>query len=140
VADHQQFHQRFGCQRILHIEDISRDTASVELQIQGTAPVELASDLIIIPVPGHTKGHTVLLYNNRVLFTGDHLAWSVRLHQLYAFRRHCWYSWPEQITSMEKLAAFDFEWVLPGHGRRHHADVDTMGQHMQKCLAWMKAQ
>ncbi|MGF1517282.1 MAG: MBL fold metallo-hydrolase [Nodosilinea sp.] len=140
VADHQQFHQRFGCTRILHTDDLSSDTADVEIQPRGTDPVDLAPDLTIIPVPGHTKGHTVLLYDNRALFTGDHLAWSVRLHQLYAFRRHCWYSWPEQIKSMEQLAAYDFEWVLPGHGRRHHADKATMGQQMQKCLAWMKAQ
>ncbi|MBD2114318.1 MULTISPECIES: MBL fold metallo-hydrolase [Cyanophyceae] len=140
VADHQQFHDRFGCDRILHVDDIGSSTASVEIQIQGTDSVELALDLTIIPVPGHTKGHTVLLYDNRVLFTGDHLAWSVRLHQLHAFRSVCWYSWPEQIKSMERLAAYDFEWVLPGHGRRHHADKATMHQHMQKCLDWMKAQ
>ncbi|MBD2107616.1 MBL fold metallo-hydrolase [Nodosilinea sp. FACHB-13] len=140
VADHQQFHERFGCDRILHADDVSSSTTSVEIQLQGTDPVELAPDLTVIPVPGHTKGHTVLLYDNRVLFTGDHLAWSVRLHQLHAFRSVCWYSWPEQIKSMERLAAYDFEWVLPGHGRRHHADKATMRQHMQKCLDWMKAQ
>ncbi|PSR14229.1 MBL fold metallo-hydrolase, partial [filamentous cyanobacterium CCP3] len=140
VADHQQFHERFGCERILHADDVGRGTAAVEIQLQGTDPVDLAPDLTIIPVPGHTKGHTVLLYDNRVLFTGDHLAWSVRLHQLHAFRSVCWYSWPEQIKSMEKLATYDFEWVLPGHGRRYHADKATMRQHVQKCLDWMKAQ
>jgi glyoxylase-like metal-dependent hydrolase (beta-lactamase superfamily II)/ferredoxin len=140
VADHQKFQERFSCQRILHADDIGPGTAAIEMPLQGTDPVELAPDLTIIPVPGHTKGHTVLLYDNRFLFTGDHLAWSVRLHQLYAFRRLCWYSWPEQIKSMERLAAYDFEWVLPGHGRRHHADNAAMHQHMQKCLDWMKAQ
>lgn len=140
VADHEQFHARFGCQRILHTDDISRGTAAVEIQLQGTDPVNLAPDLTIISVPGHTKGHTVLLYDNRALFTGDHLAWSVRLHQLHAFRSVCWYSWPEQVKSMEKLATYDFEWVLPGHGRRYHADKTIMGQQMQKCIDWMKAQ
>ncbi|PZU92193.1 MAG: MBL fold metallo-hydrolase [Leptolyngbya sp.] len=140
VADHQQFHERFGCERVLHTDDIGSSTASVEIQLKGTNSVELAPDLTIIPVPGHTKGHTVLLYNNSFLFTGDHLAWSARLHQLHAFHTLCWYSWPEQIKSMEKLAAYDFEWVLPGHGRRHHADKATMREHMQKCLDWMTAQ
>ncbi|NMF83240.1 MBL fold metallo-hydrolase [Nodosilinea sp. P-1105] len=140
VADHQRFHDHFGCDRILHTDDISASTAAVEMPLNGTDPIQFAPDLQIIPVPGHTKGHTVLLYENRVLFTGDHLAWSVRLHQLYAFRRHCWYSWSEQIQSMEKLTAYRFEWVLPGHGRRHHADPATMTQQLQKCLDWMKAQ
>jgi glyoxylase-like metal-dependent hydrolase (beta-lactamase superfamily II)/ferredoxin len=140
VADHQRFHDHFGCDRILHHHDISTGTAAIEMPLQGTDPIALAADVQIIPVPGHTQGHTVLLYRDRVLFTGDHLAWSERLHQLYAFRRYCWYSWPAQIRSMENLATYPFEWVLPGHGRRHQADPATMAQHMQTCLAWMKAQ
>ncbi|MBE7380892.1 MAG: MBL fold metallo-hydrolase [Leptolyngbya sp. SIO1E4] len=140
VADHQAFHDHFGCDRSLHQADISSITAEIERPLTGTAPIDFAPDITIIPVPGHTQGHTVLLYQDRFLFTGDHLAWSVRLHQLYAFRRHCWYSWSAQIASMEKLAAYSFEWVLPGHGRRHHADAATMKQQMDKCLAWMKTQ
>jgi glyoxylase-like metal-dependent hydrolase (beta-lactamase superfamily II)/ferredoxin len=140
VADHQRFHDHFGCDRILHHHDISTGTAAIEMPLQGTDPIALSADLQIIPVPGHTQGHTVLLYRDRVLFTGDHLAWSERLHQLYAFRRYCWYSWPAQIRSMENLATYPFEWVLPGHGRRHQADLATMAQHMQTCLAWMRAQ
>jgi glyoxylase-like metal-dependent hydrolase (beta-lactamase superfamily II) len=93
---------------------------------------------LIIPVPGHSKGHTVLLYKNKFLFTGDHLAWSENLQQLVAFRDFCWYSWSEQIKSMSKLANYSFEWVLPGHGRRFHVDVDDMRQRMQRCIEWMK--
>ncbi|MDB9528322.1 MBL fold metallo-hydrolase [Oscillatoria sp. CS-180] len=139
VADHQQFHDRFGCDRLLHEDDITASTAAIEIPLRGTDPIQLAPDVKIIPVPGHTKGHTVLLYRDRVLFTGDHLAWSERLHQLYAFRNHCWYSWPQLVQSMKKLAEYDFEWVLPGHGRRHHADQERMREQMRKCLDWMKA-
>jgi hypothetical protein len=32
VADHEQFHQRFGCERVLHRDDVRSHTASVELQ------------------------------------------------------------------------------------------------------------
>lgn len=95
--------------------------------------------MLIIPVPGHTKGHTVLLYKNKFLFTGDHLAWSESLHHLVAFHDVCWYSWAEQIKSMYQLANYSFEWVLPGHGRRFHADVDTMRQQMNKCIEFMKS-
>lgn len=140
VADHQQFHDRFDCDRLLHIDDITTSTANVEMPLKGAEPIALAPDVTIIPVPGHTQGHTVLLYRDRFLFTGDHLAWSVRLHQLYAFRHYCWYSWPELVKSMEKLATYDFEWVLPGHGRRFHADKDAMRVQMRKCLDWMRSQ
>ncbi|MFB2876520.1 MBL fold metallo-hydrolase [Floridanema aerugineum] len=138
VADHQKFQEHFGCDRILHQDEINTGTRDVEIQISGTDPIEFAPDLLIIPVPGHTKGHTVLLYKNSFLFTGDHLAWSETLNQLYAFREHCWYSWTELIKSMEKLANYQFEWVLPGHGRRYHADKETMQKQMEKCVDWMK--
>ena len=140
VADHQKFHQHFGCQRILHQDDIQPSTEDVEIKLAGQETIELTSHIQIIPVPGHSKGHTVLLYQNKFLFTGDHLAWSPYLQQLYAFRRFCWYSWSEQIESMEKLANYSFEWVLPGHGRRYHGAVAETKQQMQQCISWMKEQ
>jgi glyoxylase-like metal-dependent hydrolase (beta-lactamase superfamily II)/ferredoxin len=140
VADHQKWQKHFGCQRILHTDDVTSSTQEVEIKLSGTETIELAPDLLIIPVPGHTKGHTVLLSNQKFLFTGDHLAWSPYLDNLYAFRRFCWYSWTEQINSMEKLAKYSFEWVLPGHGRRYKSDRQTIAQQMQQCLQWMKNQ
>ncbi|WP_373533797.1 MBL fold metallo-hydrolase [Microcoleus sp.] len=137
VADHQKFHDHFGCDRILHADEINADTRSVELQLSGSELYQLADDLLILPTPGHTKAHTVLLYNNKFLFSGDHLAWSDNLQQLIAFPHVCWYSWPEQIKSMKNLANYSFEWVLPGHGRRYNADLETMNNQMQKCIAWM---
>ena len=136
VADHARFQEHFECDRILHADDITADTQSVEIQLTGQEPHTLAPDVTIIPVPGHSKGHTVLLYQNRFLFTGDHLAWSARLGHLYGFRRYCWYSWPEQIKSMKRLADYSFEWVLPGHGRRLHSTA--MKQELQRCIAWME--
>ncbi len=138
VADHQKFHDHFGCERILHQDDISLDTRDIEIPLTGSEPVDLATDLKIIPVPGHTKGHTVLLYRQQFLFTGDHLAWSESMHQLIAFQRACWYSWPELVQSMKKLLDYEFEWVLPGHGRRFHSDRQIMHQSLQKCLDWMQ--
>ena len=139
VADHQKFAEHFGCKRILHRDELTTGTRDVEIQLTGSETVQLEPDLLIIPVPGHTKGHTVLLYNNKFLFTGDHLAWSDQLNQLIAFRSACWYSWSELIKSMRKLANYSFEWVLPGHGRRYHADAKTMHQQMQQCLTWMES-
>lgn len=139
VADHQKYRDHFNCDRILHADEITTGTREVEIQISGGDPYQLATDLLIVPVPGHTKGHTVLLYNKKFLFSGDHLAWSDRLNQLIAFAEVCWYSWSEQVKSMRKLANYSFEWVLPGHGRRYHADPETMGKQMQQCITWMES-
>jgi glyoxylase-like metal-dependent hydrolase (beta-lactamase superfamily II)/ferredoxin len=138
VADHQKFHDRFNCDRILHVDDITKDTEEVEIKLTDRDPIELDEDVLIIPVPGHSKGHTVLLYQEKFLFTGDHLAWSEYFKNLYAFRRFCWYSWAEQIDSMDKLTNYSFEWVLPGHGRRYHSDRETMKQQMEHCVSWMR--
>jgi len=137
VADHQKFRDHFGCERVLHQNEITQGTRSVEIQLSGSDPIQLTPDLLIIPVPGHTRGHTVLLYDNTFLFSGDHLAWSSDRDQLIAFRSACWYSWAELTRSMQQLAEYSFEWVLPGHGRRYHTDRETMQQQMQRCLDWM---
>lgn len=140
VADHQKFQQHFQCDRILHIDDIQESTKEVEIQLSGQETVDLTLDIKIIPVPGHSKGHTVLLYQNKFLFTGDHLAWSPYFNHLYAFYRFCWYSWSEQIKSMERLTNYSFEWVLPGHGRRYHGDLEAANRQLQQCISWMKEQ
>jgi glyoxylase-like metal-dependent hydrolase (beta-lactamase superfamily II)/ferredoxin len=137
VADHARFVKKFGCQRIMH-EDDGASRLGIEHIISGDHPVEVDDDLIAIPVPGHTRGHMVLLYRNKFLFTGDHLAWSPNRETLIAFRSACWYSWTAQTRSMEKLLAYDFEWVLPGHGRIHHDSRAGTRAHLERCIDWMK--
>ena len=138
IADHAKFAQRFGCQRLMHAAD-GASRRGIERIIEGEEEVQLDDDLILIPTPGHTRGHMVLLYKNKFLFTGDHLAWSPSRQTLTAFRSVAWYSWPEQTRSMEKLLDYRFEWVLPGHGRIHHDTAEAMREHLQRCLGWMRA-
>ena len=52
----------------------------------------------------------------------DHLWWSPTRGTLSASRAVNWYSWKEQVCSLEKLLDFGFRWVLPGHGRRYRAE------------------
>ena len=140
VADHEKFQKHFGCKRFMHEGDISKMTSSVEQKIEGREPVVVAEDLCIIPTPGHTKGHQVILYQNEFLFTGDHLWWNEERKGLYASRSVCWYSWPEQTRSMERLLDVSFEWVLPGHGHRHHTSVEEMHRLLEDCVTRMKRQ
>jgi len=136
VADHEKFHEHFGCRRIIHRAD-ARGIAAEQL-LDGEDPISLDDELIAIPVPGHTRGHVVLLYRNKFLFTGDHLAWSDNRGGLIAFRSVAWYSWREQTNSMKRLLDFGFDWVLPGHGRRTHQPRDVMHQSLINCIEWME--
>jgi len=139
VADHEKYHEHFGCERIIHSWDQGARTKEVEIVVEDDAPYELEKDLVIIPIPGHTKGSCAMLYKNKYLFTGDHLAWSDNRECLIAFRNACWYSWEEQIKSMEKLMDYDFEWVLPGHGRMKKLPANKAKTELSKCIEWMKS-
>jgi glyoxylase-like metal-dependent hydrolase (beta-lactamase superfamily II)/ferredoxin len=136
IADHAKFRERFGCERVLHADDARGRV--FELMPTGTDPVDLGDDVVMIPTPGHTRGHAVFLYRDRYLFTGDHLAWSASRGHLYAFRSACWYSWTEQIRSMERLLDYSFEWVLPGHGRPVQLPPAEMRVSLERCVKWMK--
>jgi len=124
VADHAKFRARFGCERVIHRADVRGDTRACERIIEGDT--ELAPDLRLIHVPGHTRGSIALLHGD-VLFTGDHLWATDDQTGLEAGRDVCWYSWSEQRASIAKLAAYSFTHVLPGHGRRFTAsDAEAM--------------
>ena len=59
--------------------------------------------------------------------------------RLRASRGVCWYSWPEQTRSMERLLDFRFEWVLPGHGGRYRAPSPAaMKRELERVIAEMK--
>ncbi len=137
IADHAKFAAHFHCPRLMHEGD-GAAARGIERVITGIDPLQIDDDLQLIPTPGHTRGHQVLLYRNKVLFTGDHLAWSPIRETLTAFRDVCWYSWSMQTQSMEKLLAYRFEWVLPGHGRIHHGTAGEMHAYLERCVADMK--
>jgi glyoxylase-like metal-dependent hydrolase (beta-lactamase superfamily II)/ferredoxin len=119
VADHAAFARRFGCERVMHAADAG--ALPVERRLTGADPIVLDDELTIIPVPGHTRGSIALLYRDKFLFTGDHLWWDEDDERLDMGRGVCWYSWKEQLASLDKLRGYRFQWVLPGHGRRFRA-------------------
>ena len=137
IADHERFRSHYGCERTMHAADGAR-RLGIENIVEGEDPVSIDRDLLAIPTPGHTRGHMVFLYQNRFLFTGDHLAWSPLRQTLTAFRSVAWYSWTEQIRSMEKLLSYSFEWVLPGHGDFHHSNPAIMRADLERCVRWMR--
>lgn len=138
VADHERWSTHFKAQRILHRNDVTRSTANVERVLIGNDAIKLDNDLVAIPTPGHTRGHAALLYRNKYLFSGDHLRWSPNYQSLHASSSVCWYSWAEQTRSMERLLDYEFEWVLPGHGRRAQLSSSLMREQLMSLVTRMK--
>jgi glyoxylase-like metal-dependent hydrolase (beta-lactamase superfamily II)/ferredoxin len=138
VADAQRYAEHFGSRRIIHREELSSQPGA-EVVLDGEGPWELTRGFLAIPTPGHTRGHCVLLHRQRFLFTGDHLAWDRDARHLSASEDYCWYSWTQQAESMRRLAAYRFEWVLPGHGQRVRLPAAEMRQQIERLAESMRA-
>jgi len=137
VADAGEYARHFQAKRLIHEADQAA-APGAEILVKGLAPFSPVADFSVIPVPGHTRGHSVLLYKNRFLFTGDHLEWDRDSKTLGAYRDYCWYDWAEQTRSMARLLSFDFEWVLPGHGHRKKLPPEQMRNELGRLVARMK--
>src|SRR5687767_2996356 len=129
VAEAGKYAHQFESQRIIHRSDLSAEPEA-EIVLEGDESSRLAPEFLVVPTPGHTRGHCVLNYKDRFLFTGDHLRWSRTTRRLTASRSTCWYSWTEQTRSMAKLLDLPFEWVLPGHGQSVKLPAEMMHQEL----------
>lgn len=138
VADQARFHDRFGCERVIHAADAAA-VPGAERVLQGLEPIALASDLLIIPVPGHSEGSVAILHRD-ILFSGDHL-WGRADGSLGASYSVCGHSWQEQIRSVARLEQYDFKTILPGHGRRFTATSSAvMRDALGRLVDWMAGQ
>jgi glyoxylase-like metal-dependent hydrolase (beta-lactamase superfamily II)/ferredoxin len=138
VADAERYANHFKARRIIHREELDSQP-DAEIVLDGTEPARLDPDFLVIPTPGHTAGHCVLLYRDRFLFTGDHLWWDRDDRRLGASRSYCWYSWSDQTKSMARLLDYSFECVLPGHGQRVKLPAAEMRQRLGELVDRMRA-
>ncbi len=132
VADAARYARALGATRIIHRADASA-MPGVEQVIDGENPVRLAPDFVCIPVPGHTPGSIALLYQNRFLFSGDHLWWDREIHQLGTPERLVWDD-ANLERSVRKLRNHSFEWLLPGHGERIYLQHGDMKKALDQLL------
>jgi len=136
VADAERYAKHFAAHVWIHEWDKAA-ARFADNTIKGREPTAIAADLRAVPVPGHTKGSVIYLYDDRAAFTGDSLAVSHRDGDLTAFRHACWYSWPEQIKSLRQLLDYSFEWVFAGHGGSGHFTAAEMRARLEKLVQRM---
>jgi glyoxylase-like metal-dependent hydrolase (beta-lactamase superfamily II) len=139
IGDAQHYAKHFGARVWIHQWDRARAPFADNI-LKGREPVALDSDLLAIPVPGHTKGSVVFLYDGRCLFTGDSLAWNFENGDLAAWRDFCWYSWPEQTKSLTRLLDYSFEWIFAGHGGSKSLPPAEMHARLAALIERMKRQ
>ncbi|HEY9685892.1 MAG TPA: MBL fold metallo-hydrolase [Coleofasciculaceae cyanobacterium] len=124
VGDVHRYAEEFGAKRIIHREELWSQPDS-EIVIDGFEPARIQPEFLVIPTPGHSKGHCSLLYADRYLFTGDHLWWE-RKDQRLGMPSYYFWDKAEMARSAEKLLNYTFEWILPGHGQRVHLPAAQM--------------
>jgi len=133
VADADRYAKRFEAVRIIHRAD-AHAVPDAERIIDGVDPIEISPEFVMIPVPGHTLGSVALLYRQRFLFTGDHLWWDRDARgldvptNLVRSRTHL-------RASTEKLLAYRFSWILPGHGDRVRLSEPEMRAALERLVA-----
>ena len=137
VADADKYAERFSARVWIHHDDRSAAPYATDL-FRGESARAIAPGLIAIPVPGHTRGSVVYVLDDRVLFAGDTLAWSMTEQDLVAFRDACWYSWSALTASLAKLADYRFEWLLPGHGWPAHFAAEEMNVRLRALVTRMR--
>jgi glyoxylase-like metal-dependent hydrolase (beta-lactamase superfamily II)/ferredoxin len=132
IADADKYAAHFGTKRIIHAADADA-VPDAEWIVDGAESRLLADGFRAIPVPGHTPGSMALHYNEKFLFTGDHLWWNPQQQTLGAPQRLVWRA-KVLMASLEKLLAYRFEWVLAGHGDRVKLPVEKMRDQLRDLL------
>lgn len=134
IGDAERYAAHFGADTAIHEADAEFAPFATR-QLTGEDPIELAAGAIVLPTPGHTVGHVMLLVGT-VLFTGDSLAWEPHRESLWAEESVCWDSWPQQLDSLRRLLDHDFTLVVPGHGALSpELPAGRMREHLTDLLA-----
>jgi len=102
------------------IQHLAVEHCGVDIQLQDGEFVD--EDVQVIHVPGHTMGSICLLVKNRILITGDCMVGRNDMNPMMGqdelnlpvemFST----DYGRAVKSLEKLLAYDFETLLPGHG------------------------
>ncbi len=138
AGDAEKFAQHFQAKRVIHRHEAEAQPHA-EVILSETEAYDYQPDFLLIPAPGHTEGHMMMLYKNKYLFSGDSLYYDRKESRLEIWSPlWTWYSYEEQTMSMEKLLGKDFEWVLPSHGQRVHLEKAAMQAQLQDAIdrAW----
>lgn len=132
VADAAKYAAQFQSIRIIHRADADA-MPDAEWIVDVENRQAIGSDFELIHVPGHTPGSQALLYENRFLFTGDHLWWDPAEQRLDAPRQLVW-NQDQLLASIARLAEVRFEWVLAGHGHRLHLPAEEMQRRLRDLI------
>jgi glyoxylase-like metal-dependent hydrolase (beta-lactamase superfamily II) len=141
IADADRYADQFGARVWIHADDADAAPYATDL-FEGLEPQSVAGSVVAFPVPGHTKGSVLFHVDERLLFSGDSLAWHPTRAQLMGFRRACWFSWEAQTESLGRFAAsgLSFDRLFCGHGWSHDLPAAQFHRALADLVARMPAE
>ncbi|BDM74174.1 MBL fold metallo-hydrolase (plasmid) [Streptomyces nigrescens] len=131
VAHGRRYADHFGARLWIHEGDLDA-APDADQVIRGLEPVDIGEGVTAHPLPGHTRGSVLYLADDRYCFSGDSFYWSRTTGDLEVAENVTWYSIEELANSLARTTPqLRFEWVLPGHGNRHHLPADEMSRRLE---------
>jgi glyoxylase-like metal-dependent hydrolase (beta-lactamase superfamily II) len=135
AAHGRRYADRFGARLWIHEGDLAA-APDADRVLRGTDPAQIAPGVTAVPFPGHTRGSVLYLADGRYCFSGDSFYWSRTSADLRVTETVTWYSIEELAASLARTRdLLRFEWLLPGHGDRHHLHAEEMALRLRRLTA-----
>lgn len=117
IGEIEELHQAVGGAVIMHRSEADLVPCGVDLVFDTDFEVE--PGVTVVHTPGHSPGSSCLLLHRgdlKVLFSGDHI---LRGREgVPAPLKFPWtWDWELQLTSARRLLTFDFDTIIPSHGK-----------------------
>ena len=136
VVDADRWADRYGARVWIHELEHSAAPYATELTV-GTEPQEIRPGLVVVPVPGHTRGSVITTWRVGTSSPGDTLHWDHRATDSTSSRSNLGPPWEALTTSVKVMADLEVGWVLPGHGKWHGLDPGDYRRQMVELAASM---
>lgn len=143
TAWHAEWAAALRAKRVIHSEECTESQGTDECEVKLSSsdfPYKLADGAELLHMPGHSVGSITMLHRpSESLFTGDHIAYFPRLHNLAASTMYCTHSWKLQIESVERLKDVPFLHGWPGHRRHFHfTDEQQRRRKIEEAVEFMR--
>lgn len=132
AAHGRRYADRFGARLWIHEGDLDA-APDADRVLRGTEPIEVAEQVIVHPLPGHTEGSVLYVADEKYCFSGDSFYWSRTTADIEVAESVTWYSVEELAASLVRsVGRLRFEWLLPGHGDRKRLPAEEMVRRLRE--------
>ncbi len=140
LGETEKYQERFRSNTIIHRKDLDCYPQAGTV-LEGQEQIDFEPAFKIIPTPGHTEGHCMLLYHDKFLFTADSLRFNRETLQVELWNPYwTWFSYQAQVDSVARLHRYRFQWILTSHGQRVKLAEAEMSENLKRAIEKARAE